>query len=120
MATGVRLVSSLTVCTAIEAADLFTAHLLVGAANTFQCRILNVSTNARTIQMQIKNAATGVVVNTVTQTLAGGKGTARFARAAADGEDCYCRFTVSGSKANYRAVGCTAAAGVTQVCIAAE
>jgi hypothetical protein len=120
MVTGALLVSSLAVCTAIEAADLFTSHLLVGEANTFQCRILNVSASERTIQVQIKNAATGAVVNTVKQTLAGGRGTAGFARAGEGGEDFYCQFTVSGSKVNYRAVGCTAAGGIAQVCIAAE
>jgi hypothetical protein len=120
MVTGALLVASLAVCTAIEAADLFTSHLLVGEANTFQCRILNVSTSEHTIQMQIKNAATGAVVNTVKQTLAGGRGTAGLARAGEGGEDFYCQFTASGSKANYRAVGCAAAGGIAQVCIAAE
>jgi hypothetical protein len=70
--------------------------------------------------MQIKNAANGAVVNTLKQTLAGGRGTAGFVRAAEGGEDFYCQFTVSGKKANYRAVGCTAAGGIAQVCISAE
>ncbi|HEV8712636.1 MAG TPA: hypothetical protein VGX03_07410 [Candidatus Binatia bacterium] len=120
-ATGAILVFSFASCAVIEAADLFTSHLLVGGSNIFQCRILNVSTDERTVQMRIKNAATGATVNTIKQTLAGGRGTASFIRAAEGGEDFYCQFTVSGRKANYRAVGCTAAAGgIAQICIPAE
>ena len=120
VATGAIVVLSLTVCTVIEAADMFTSHLLVGGANMLQCRILNVSAGKHTIQIQIKNAANGAVINTVKQTLTGGTGTASFVKAAEAGEDFYCQFTVSGKKANYRAVGCTAAGGIAQVCVPAE
>src|SRR5215510_7631800 len=90
--------------TAIEAADIVTSHLLVGGSNMFQCRILNVGTRERTVQVQIKNAANGAVMNTIKQPLAGGRGTASFVRAAEGGEDFYCRFTISDRKANYRAI----------------
>ena len=120
VAAGVIVGLSLALCAVIEAADLFTSHLLVGGSNNFQCRILNVSAGERTVQIQIKNATSRATEATIKQTLAGGSGTASFARAAEGGEDFYCQFTVSGRKADYRAVGCTSAGGVAQICIPAE
>ncbi len=110
----------LALCPAIEAAELFTSHLLVGGSNAFQCRILNMSAGEGTVRVQIKNTANGTVVNTIKQTLGRGRGTVSFVRAAEAGEDFYCQFTVSGRKTNYRAVGWTAAGGIAQVCIPAE
>lgn len=118
--TGAIWVFLLALCPAIEAADLFTAPLLVAGSNGFQCRILNVSVGEHTVHLQIKNAVNGATVMTSKQTLAGGRGTVSLTRAAEGGEDFYCQFTVSGRKANYRAVGCIAAGGMAQVCIPAE
>ncbi len=120
VATGAIVGLSLALSAVIEAADLFTSHLLVSGSNTFQCRILNVSAGERTVRIQIKNAANRATEATIKQTLAGGSGAASFARAAEGGEDFYCQFTVSGRKADYRAVGCTAAGGMAQICIPAE
>jgi hypothetical protein len=120
VATGAAVGLSLALSAVIEAADLFTSHLLVGGSNTFQCRVLNVSAGERTVQIQIKNAANRATEATIKQTLAGGSGAASFARAAEVGEDFYCQFTVSGRKADYRAVGCIAAGGMAQICVPDE
>jgi hypothetical protein len=96
---------------AAYATDLFTPVVIVGPANTpgnaFRCLIVNVSSTAHDVIVEVKNALDGTNVSTFSGTLSAGTTNGAITQSDVGGA-FYCHFSVAGSKANFRASGAMA------------
>jgi hypothetical protein len=104
---------------AYAAAELFTPAFLTDDASQLQCIIANISDKGHTVTIQVRNE--GVPVDELATVLVPGQ----VADLRGPGEPCadgcgfYCKFTVEGSKHDFRASVCFAG-DVGFACVPAE
>jgi hypothetical protein len=100
------LVLALAPYAAAQAEDLFTAPLSVAKGSTFTCQLLNVSTQALSVRVNMKGAGGNIIHGSGGNfSLAAGQVSIVYARTNPSGVDRhYCHFIVKGAKTDVRGI----------------